>query len=264
YCPDNFATHVVTVLDPNTVTSDGRGGTDAPIANAGTDQTVNPGSSVRLDGSSKPTNALLEWTQVGGPAVELRNTTSSNPTFTAPTEGVLTFAIRAAHGNAVSAFDWVVIRVAPNPGPVAVAGQVISAKPGENVTIDGTHSVGNDLTYTWTQTQGPAIKIQDIHAPIARIPIPAGMDATTLAFTLTVADNGKISKDTAIVIVGEIPATAAPLTASPKGNLPFTETATQEANGFGAWVAIATALVGLAASILFFAMRKRAARRKSA
>jgi hypothetical protein len=61
----------------------------APTANAGTDQTVNSGASVTLDGtgSSDPDGNALSyaWTQSGGPSVTLASANTAHPTFTAPT-----------------------------------------------------------------------------------------------------------------------------------------------------------------------------------
>jgi subtilisin family serine protease len=59
-----------------------------PTANAGPDQTVDAGSTVRLDGSGStdPNGSPLtySWTQTSGPSVTLSSSTSSNPSFTAP------------------------------------------------------------------------------------------------------------------------------------------------------------------------------------
>ncbi|MGJ0483092.1 MAG: PKD domain-containing protein [Methylomicrobium sp.] len=75
-----------------------------PIADAGIDQRVLQGTKVSLDGSKsrdgEPKRALASWswTQIGGPAVVLNNTSTSNPSFTAPklkglTNTTLTFEL---------------------------------------------------------------------------------------------------------------------------------------------------------------------------
>jgi len=59
-----------------------------PVADAGNDLTVSSNDIVTLDGgnSSDPTGSSLNyfWNQTAGPEVTLRDSTSSNPTFTAP------------------------------------------------------------------------------------------------------------------------------------------------------------------------------------
>ncbi len=61
---------------------------EAPIANAGADQTVKQNTLVTLDGtaSSDPDGNIsaYSWSQLSGPVVSLTNATSASPTFTAP------------------------------------------------------------------------------------------------------------------------------------------------------------------------------------
>jgi hypothetical protein len=60
----------------------------APVARAGSNQTVDTGDSVTLDGTlssdSDGTIYSYSWTQTGGPPVTLSNASVSSPTFTAP------------------------------------------------------------------------------------------------------------------------------------------------------------------------------------
>jgi hypothetical protein len=103
----------------------------APIANAGTPQTVHPGKLVTLDGSasSDPDNDPLtyQWTQAGGPTVELLNATTATPTFVAPpVSGTvpLTFRLIVSDGVLSSAPAEVVITVKNGP-PVCEAARAV-------------------------------------------------------------------------------------------------------------------------------------------
>ena len=60
-------------------------GSSPPVANAGPDQDVTEGATVRLDGSrSTGTGITFSWTQTAGTRVQLTNATSATPTFPAP------------------------------------------------------------------------------------------------------------------------------------------------------------------------------------
>lgn len=71
-----------------------------PTADAGPDQTVNPGAVVTLDGSGSSdfdgSLSAYAWTQISGPTVALSNTAVVQPTFTAPSSveaSVLVFGL---------------------------------------------------------------------------------------------------------------------------------------------------------------------------
>jgi len=71
----------------------------APLADAGPDQTVKPGATVTLDGSGSydPDGDLpltYHWAQTGGPGVTLSDAWVVSPTFSAPSDPtVLTFTL---------------------------------------------------------------------------------------------------------------------------------------------------------------------------
>src|SRR5437899_1643246 len=77
-----------------------------PIANAGTDQTINEGTSVTLEGSSSsdPENDALTYSciPVVGPTVTLSSANTASPTFNAPlvdTDTILTFQLIVNDGK---------------------------------------------------------------------------------------------------------------------------------------------------------------------
>ena len=115
------------VLDANS------GAPFRPTANAGADQSVEPGASVTLAGAATGAwgdNVTWEWTQVNGPAsdaavtsgaVTLDDDAVATPSFTAPaTAATLHFKLEVtphpgenfSEGRAISTADWVTVAVA--------------------------------------------------------------------------------------------------------------------------------------------------------
>ncbi len=92
------------------------GGRAAPAPDAGEDRTVEPGAKVLLVGGPGTMDVdggvlSLEWTQIGGPAVDIFLPFLPSTWFLAPEEGTLTFqfTIEDLHGRTGS--DTVVVRV---------------------------------------------------------------------------------------------------------------------------------------------------------
>ena len=94
---------------------------NAPVADAGPDQTVDAGDSVSLDGggSSDPDGDTLTyaWTQTSGPSVTLSGASSAAPSFTAPNAAAtLVFSLTVNDGTDDSAPDTVTVTViVPDP-----------------------------------------------------------------------------------------------------------------------------------------------------
>jgi Tol biopolymer transport system component len=185
-----------------------------PTANAGSDQTVNEGDSVTLDGSasSDPDGTIVSyaWKQIAGPAVTLSDPKAQKPTFTAPdvdsAGATLTFGLTVTdNGGATSTqADTVNINVnnvVVNQPPTANAGSDQTVSEGQAVQLDGSGSKdpeGDTLTYAWTQTAGPSVTLSDASSAAPTFTAPnVGPDGDTLTFKLAVDDgNGHTASDT--------------------------------------------------------------------
>ena len=102
------------VIDPNNP------GNTPPVADAGLDQTVDPGDTVVLNGTGSsdaegPITYL--WSQVGGTGVTLSGNTGATPTFTAPATGPLTFQLQVTDADGAIATDTVTIQITVDSTP---------------------------------------------------------------------------------------------------------------------------------------------------
>ncbi|WP_344149637.1 PKD domain-containing protein [Kribbella yunnanensis] len=164
-----------------------------PVANAGAPQSVVAGTTVTLNGSGTDADndpLTYTWTQTGGPAVTLSSTTTAKPTFTAPsTASTLTFSLVVRDGKANSAASTTTVTTTPvNQVPVANAGTAQTVNTGTAVTLNGsgTDADNDPLTYTWTQTGGPAVTLSS--TTTAKPTFTAPSTASTLTFSLVVRD----------------------------------------------------------------------------
>lgn len=97
----------------------------APVADAGDDQSVNEGTMVTLDASmsSDPDGdtVMFEWTQSDGTTVTLSDNTSAMPTFTAPSVDsamILTFVATVNDGHLASSSEVnITVNDVPAPPP---------------------------------------------------------------------------------------------------------------------------------------------------
>jgi len=178
-----------------------------PTANAGAAKSVTKGAGVTLNGqgSSDPDGSIVSylWTQAAGAAVVLQNATTATPSFTAPTSsGVLTFLLQVTDNNGSSASATTTVTV-NNTAPTAEAGPGQTVNPGSAVTLSGTASFDSDgsiATYSWTQTGGTTVTLNNSNAALASFTAPVA--ATTLKFSLKVTDNeGATATDTTTVTV---------------------------------------------------------------
>jgi hypothetical protein len=141
-------------------------GNAAPIATAGTGQSVLTGTVVTLNGSgrSDANDDLLTyvWTLTSRPAnstAVLTGSTTAAPTFTADVAGAYVASLVVNDGIANSSASTVTVTATVgNAAPVANADVAQSVLTGTVVTLNGTGSSdanGDPLTYAWTLTSKP-------------------------------------------------------------------------------------------------------------
>ena len=184
-----------------------------PVAEAGTDQIVQEGSLVILNGSNSydPDNDTLSfhWEQTGGISVSIINVNTAQPTFTAPAVGssgeTLEFQLTVDDGAAYGT-DTVLVKVDNvNHAPVANAGNDLTADEGGIVMLDGRGSMDPDndsLTYIWTILNEPTIALLDPSSPTPSFIAPQVQEGgTDIEIELLVTDGTLISTDKVIVHV---------------------------------------------------------------
>ncbi|MBF0190919.1 MAG: hypothetical protein HQL99_07170 [Magnetococcales bacterium] len=175
---------------------------NAPVANAGSAQTVAAGSVVTLDGSgSQDTDSdalTYTWTQTS-PAtsvVTLSSISASKPTFTPTVSGSYVFSLVVNDGTQNST-NSATVTITVNTRPVAKAGSAQVVAPGAVVTLDGSGSsdadAGSSLTYAWSQSSGSAVTLSS--STVAKPTFTAPGTVGSLVFSLTVSD-GLHSSDT--------------------------------------------------------------------
>jgi hypothetical protein len=193
---------------------------NVPTANAGVDQTVTVGDTVTLNGSgsSDPDGDALTyaWSQVGGPeTLVLEGAATAQAGFEAPEAGIYAIRLVVHDGQVASVPDTVTVTVESptNQTPVAVIEAVDPVEEGEWVTLDGSGSYDPDqdsLTYSWSQTGGPRVMLEDGDLPVAGFYAVA---EGTLTFTLVVHDGDAASTPASVqvqVLPGDDPPTVDP------------------------------------------------------
>jgi hypothetical protein len=195
-----------------------------PTANPGSDQTVNEGDTVSLNGSgTDPDNNTLTfaWSQSSGPTVTLSDPTDPKATFIAPqvfcAGDVIVMTLTADDGYGGTDSKNVTINVANvNHLPTANAGENQQVHEGDAVELHGT---GDDadteevssLVFQWTQTSGTPVALsgsgKDVSFTAPNIPGGDPNASVELGFSLTVMDScgGSTTTDPITVHVANIP-----------------------------------------------------------
>lgn len=177
---------------------------NAPVANAGADQSVNENVLVTLDASKSldPENSMLSYNWTAPAGITLSALTVAKPTFTAPAVSAdtkYTFSLEVNDGVKNSAVDEVIITVKANRAPVANAGSSQSVNEGKLVTLNGSSSSdadGNPLKYMWTAPAGVVLSSTTAAKPT--FTAPEVSKDTILNFSLVVND-GQLNSASASV-----------------------------------------------------------------
>lgn len=171
-------------------------GNSAPVANAGTDNTITlPTDSVTLNGSgidNDGTIASYSWTKLSGTGGTINNPGSATTTVTGLTQGTYVFRLVVTDNNgAVSSPDDTTIIVnAANAAPVANAGSDNTITlPTNSVTLtgSGTDSDGTVASYAWSKLSGPAGST--ITSPASASTTVTGLVEGIYVFRLTITDD---------------------------------------------------------------------------
>ncbi len=170
-------------------------------ADAGSDQVVDEQTEVTLAGSGSDPDSeeiSFSWKQIGGEAVELSDTESAEPTFTAPVVAngkvkILVFELRVADENGFPTKDVAKVTVLPvNSPPTVDAGEDQEVDIGATVSLAGSASDEDEepLTYLWNQISGPAVDLSTSTELETSFVAPKAEVDTVLTFQL-IANDGQ-------------------------------------------------------------------------
>ena len=203
----------------------GTAGTNrAPQARAGVDQTVLTGAKATLDGSASfdidGDQVTYAWALTStGSSVTLSSASAERPTFNAPTVTAnedLVFTLTASDGTLTDTDTVTVTIRATNQTPQARAGAdqtVQTTLSRTTVSLDGSASSdpdGDALTYSWTQTAGTTVTLENASQAAARFTTNQVTASTTLTFELTVSDGNASATDTVDITLTPAGANRAP------------------------------------------------------
>jgi hypothetical protein len=191
----------------------------APIVNAGTDQSITLPSVVNLIGDASDDDVpialrISEWSQVGGPtnAVTFGDASSLTTTATFLSAGTYTLRLTLSDGLLSASDDvvFVVNAAAPaNLAPVVNAGPDLTVTLPNGITLgasatdDGLPS-GSSLSVSWSKVSGPGTVIL-VNANSLNASATFSM-AGTYTLRLTVSDGSLSSSDEMVVTAGAQPA----------------------------------------------------------
>lgn len=188
----------------------------APTANAGANQNVKAGQSVKLNGaassSSKGEPLSYSWSLISKPfgsMAWLNNNTTVTPSFTPDLDGTYIAQLIVNDGLSNSSPSTVSITVtSTNATPVALAGDDKSVPINSKVTLDGSRSSDSDgdtLRYIWTMVSKPSTSQAFLLGNETVSPSFTADKAGNYVVSLVVNDGLEDSKTSSIVIEAKAP-----------------------------------------------------------
>lgn len=148
----------------------------------------------------------FKWTQKSGVDVELKDTTSDELSFTAPTtteEVALSFEVSVSDGNGGKANDTVTISIIPiNDLPKVKAGDAQTVNEQTEVTLTGIASdTDGEITLTnWQQTSGTSVELKKVSDNQVSFTAPTITEQTQLTFTFNATDNENATSNDSVII----------------------------------------------------------------
>lgn len=190
---------------------------EPPVANAGSNQTVQGGTLVTLDAteSKDPDGDIVSylWTQKSGAQIIIENAGSSQATFTAPaileSNELLVFELTVIDNDGLKGSSTIFVNVIAEgvniTPPVAEAGENQTVEEGRFIELDGSSSSDSDgeiVSYLWRQTNGESVALSDVTSVRPTFITLATETPISLTFQLIVSDNdGLIDSDEVVITV---------------------------------------------------------------
>ncbi len=185
----------------------------APVTDAGPDQTVDEGSTVTLSGlnSTDPDDGIasFQWRQVQGIEVVLTSPTEPETTFIAPNVddagAALVFELTVTDYSGVTSVDSCIVNVTwVNVPPIADAGMDQTVMEGSEVLLDASGSTDADngiVSYAWKQLAGPTVTLINANSATPTFISPnVGTAGAAMTFEVTVTDAGGLQDtDTCLI-----------------------------------------------------------------
>lgn len=185
---------------------------EPPVADAGSDQTVDEGELVTLNGSfswdEEGAPLTYRWTQLEGPLATLDDSSVATPQFTAPSTGADTFLVfRLVVSDGFADSDpgdtRVNVRNVLNDAPIADAGEDQVVREGETVLLDGRGSLDpnqDPLTFSWSVESGSAVEFDDPTSTTPSFTAPVTGQSIGLTLVLVVNDGQMNSEPDRVLI----------------------------------------------------------------